>query len=922
MIMRKTLVTLALLIFFSGVVSAQQHENRRITLKNVGLDSLKKVLESRTDFKLYYVADPSEPPVISVDAPIPSLAASLNKSLLPAGYTLSQVGNTLYILKKMGIMTKLPDSFFTPDEAEEESDAAYVEAISYTENTAASENKVYRIGDPNVPFKGSKAVITGYVKDLNTGEPVPDVLIKVESTKTTAVTNLYGFYRILAPTDKVNLILKASNMEDARIMLEVYGNGELEVLMKEKVHSLQNITVTAEGNQQRRTPLMGVEKLQINKIKHIPTAFGEADVMKVILTLPGVKSVGESSSGFNVRGGATDQNLILFNDGTIYNPTHLFGLFSAFNPDVVSDVELYKSSIPAKYGGRISSVLEINNRNGNSKKITGSAGIGLLTSKFHLEGPIVKNRTNFILGARTTYSDWMLNLLPDDSGYKGGSAYFYDITAGLSHKINKSNTIYAYGYYSADGFSFSRDTSYSYKNLSTSLKWHSVFSEKHSLTLSLGYDSYTNDIKDKGSEANTVNAFDMRFNIEQCYLKANFDWMINEKHSLNYGLNATYFRLSPGILEPVGSQSEVSPTILDKENAVEAALFVSDKWTISDNLSLDAGIRFTFYSAMGPASYYKYQGGDMSQASITDSVAVGSGKFVKPYYGPEFRLSARYFITDNLTVKAGFNTMRQGIHMLSNTASASPVDTWKLSDANIVPQTGWQAAGGIYYSLFSDRLELSLEGYYKRMQHYLDYKSGAVLSMNPHIEWDVLETEGKAYGLEFMLKKPLGKLNGWATYSYSRTLLRESADKEVYEINNGRWYPASYDKPHDVKVVLNYKFTQRYSISANVDYATGRPVTLPVSKYYYAGGYRLEYSDRNSYRIPDYFRLDLAFNIEPSHNLKLWTHSVITFGVYNVTGRKNAYSVYYTTSNGTKIQGNQLSIFGAPIPYINYTIKF
>ncbi len=917
--MKKILIILALLISFSGPVLAQQPHSH-IILKNVGLDSLKNVVESCTDFKLYYVTDSNEPPIISIDSPISSLVADLNSELLSVGYTISQVGNTLYVLKKVGIMTKLPGDFFTPDKAIQESDTTYVEAISPTKNgTAVSENKVYRVGDPNVPFKGNKAIVTGYVKDLSTGEPIADASIMVESTKTTAITNLYGFYRILAPVGKVNLILKAVNAEDARIMLDVYSNGELEVLMKEKVHSLQDITIFAESNQQRRTPLMGVEKLQINKIKHIPTAFGEADVMKVILTLPGVKSVGESSSGFNVRGGATDQNLILLNDGTIYNPTHLFGLFSAFNPDVVNDVELYKSSIPAKYGGRIASVLEINSRNGNSKKITGSAGIGLLTSKFHIEGPLIKDRTNFILGARTTYSDWILNLLPDDSGYKGGSAYFYDITAGVSHKINKSNTIYAYGYYSADGFGFSKDTTYSYKNLSASLKWRSIFSDQHSLTLSTGYDGYTNKIEDKG---NAVNAFDMSFNIEQFYLKANFDWMLNEKHTLNYGLNATYLRLSPGILEPAGSNSEVSPETLDKENGIEAALFVSDKWVVSDKLSIDAGIRFTFYSALGPATYYTYQGGDMSQSSITDSVTVGSGKFVKPYFGPEFRLSAQYLITDDLMVKAGFNTMRQNIHMLSNTASASPVDTWRISDANIVPQTGWQAAGGVYYNLFSNKLELSLEAYYKKMQHYLDYKSGAVLSMNPHIEWDVLETEGKAYGVEFMLKKPMGKLNGWVAYSYSRTLLRESGNKEVYEINNGQWYPASYDKPHDVKVVLNYKFTQRYSISTNVDYSTGRPVTLPVSKYYYAGGYRLEYSDRNSYRIPDYFRLDLAFNIEPSHNLKLWTHSMLTFGVYNITGRKNAYSVYYTTSGGTKIQGYQLSIFGAPIPYINYTIKF
>jgi len=273
-------------------------------------------------------------------------------------------------------------------------------------------------------------------------------------------------------------------------------------------------------------------------------------------------------------------------------------------------------------------------------------------------------------------------------------------------------------------------------------------------------------------------------------------------------------------------------------------------------------------------------------------------------------------------LKAGINTMRQNIHMLSNTAAASPIDIWKLSDSRIVPQTGWQAAAGLYRNFFGDRWELSLEGYYKAMNHYLDYNSGAVINMNKNIAEDVMETQGRAYGLELMCKKPAGKLNGWVAYSYSKTELKEAGEKAVYEINGGQWYPAAYDKPHDVKVVMNYKFTQRYSFSANLDYSSGRPVTVPVSVYYYGGGYRLEYSNRNQYRIPDYFRVDLAFNIEPSHNLTLWTYSVITFGVYNITGRKNAFSVYYTTTEGRSIQGYKLSIFGAPIPYINYTIKF
>jgi hypothetical protein len=411
------------------------------------------------------------------------------------------------------------------------------------------------------------------------------------------------------------------------------------------------------------------------------------------------------------------------------------------------------------------------------------------------------------------------------------------------------------------------------------------------MTLTTGYDGYMHNVEEK---ANPANAYDMRFDLEQFFAKANFTLLINDKHTFSYGINGIVYHLAPGTLTPK-NLSLITPDQVDNENAWETSLFVSDKWDLSDKLSIDAGIRYTLYAAAKPVRYY---------------------------HGPEFRLSTRYLYDDKLSFKAGFNTMRQNIHMLSNTVSTSPIDIWKLSDVHIVPQTGWQAAAGIYRNLFNDQYELSVEGYYKVLNHYLDYKGGAVINMNKHIELDVLETEGKAYGAEFMIKKPSGKLNGWLAYSYSRTMLREAGEKDIYEINDGDWYPASYDKPHDIKIVANYKFTQRYSLSANLDYSSGRPVTVPVGNYYYYGGYWLAYSKRNQYRIPDYFRLDVAFNIEPSHNLKLLTYSVITFGVYNVTGRKNAFSVYYAENEKRRIQGYKLSIFGAPIPYLNYTLKF
>lgn len=917
-----SLITALFLTITAGAQSAVVNSSKdkfEINLNNVSIDSLKKVIDQNTNSRLYYrLGNLSDSLILSLHCNNSNFQQELASILAKQNYTLSVFSNSLIVLKDLGIMSDLPKDYFRIGSSSDSGDD-YLKAITYSDNTARLENKTYKIGDPSLSSGPGRSLLRGYVKNIDSGEPMPGVSVFISSPHTVTTTDNFGFYRIMIPKGNHDLEIKGYGLEDRKLMMEIYGDGEMDILMKDKVYTLKGVVLTAESTQKMRSNQIGLERVRIDRIKHVPAAFGEADVMKIVLTLPGVKSVGESSGGFNVRGGATDQNLILFNEGTIYNPTHLFGLFSAFNPDVVNDIELYKSTIPAKYGGRISSVLEINSRNGNSNKITGSAGLGLLTGKVHVEGPLIKDKTNFIAGLRTTYSNWILKLLPPESGYNNGTASFNDFTMGVSHKIDNKNTLYFYGYYSGDGFKFNPDTTYNYQNTNLSLKWRNVISDKHNLVISTGVDQYKYESEEKG---NPINAYNMKFNINQLFVKANFNWLISEEHSINYGANGVYYKLQPGTLVPAVIESLVKAKKLNDENAAEVALYVSDSWSLMDKLSLDLGLRYSFYSALGPKEWYEYGNEQKEESSIIDTLTASRGSFIKPYHGPEFRLSARYSFSDNLSIKAGFNSMRQYIHMLSNTSSVSPTDIWKLSDANIVPQKGWQAAAGLYTNAFNRRVELSFEGYYKEMYDYLDYKSGATLNMNEHIERDVLKTNGRAFGVEFLAKKPLGKLNGWFSYTYSRTQLKESGVKDIYNINGGDWYSASYDKPHDLKIIGNYKFTQRFSVSLNVDYSTGRPVTIPISKYFYGDGYRLYYSDRNAYRIPDYFRMDFSINIEPSHKLTLFTHSTITLGVYNVTGRKNAFSVYYDTSSGKKIQGYKLSIFGAPIPFINYNIKF
>jgi Outer membrane cobalamin receptor protein len=881
-------MTMVALVLLLGAASIQAQE--KIEVRRVGADSLVSFIRKNISDKVYYVPEKEDVSSYTVSATRENFLKEAFRVFKEQGYTVSEYDGKYFILKGLGLATTLPAGYFDAGAAGDDDLSRYINSQNVM---VTFQNKVYEIGDENTHRTG-KVYVKGYVRDVASGEPIVGVSIYEEGTSVYAQTDGYGFYKLQIPVGDHVLGFSGYSLEDLKLNVKVYDDGGLDVVMKEKVFALKGAVISAESQMSHRSSKMGVEKVRISQIKNVPVAFGETDVLKVVLTLPGVKTVGEASTGFNVRGGSVDQNLILFNDGTIYNPSHMFGILSSFNADVINDIELYKSSIPAEFGGRISSVLDVRGREGNSKKVTGSLGLGVLTSRAHIEGPIVKDKTTFILGGRTTYSNWILNMLPENCGYAGGKAGFFDINAGISHKINENNSIHAYGYYSRDRFSFSSDTVFRYSNISGSLKWRSNFNERNSLTMSVGYDQFENntDICEQD-----YNAYSLFTRIRQGYAKLNFKSILNDKHTLTYGLNAIMYDMTPGILKPYDERSLVEARSLAVEQAVEPALFVSETWQATDKLALEGGVRLSGFGTLG--------------------------RKTNAYYGfPEIRLSGKYSFLDNLSLKAGFNSMRQYIHLLSNTASISPMDTWKLCDENIKPQDGWQAAAGLYWTLSEKSVDFSLETYYKRVINALDYKSGATLVMNENLADDLVTTRGKAYGVEFMVKKPLGKLNGWVSYTYSRSLLQETGDRGTAAINAGHWYCAPHDKPHDVKVVGNYKFTHRYSVSFNLDYSTGRPVTIPIGRYYYAGGSRLAFSERNGYRIPDYFRLDLAMNIEPSHYLKKLTHLSVTFGVYNVTGRKNAYSIFYTTDGSRDVSGYMLSVFASQVPYINLNLKF
>lgn len=918
--MRKLCLTLFILISSAFVALAQQNKLIDVDYNQANISQVATDLSAKTGYKFYY--DPARLDSLKVTLSLHQqpLKAVLDKIFDNVKYFYLITDDQEVLLTKNVRITPEVMGFDNqrPNNNAIVAQANSVAANPGSEKTAViattSENKLYTIGPANNPARGN-VTLAGYVLDASSGEAVVGAVVAEPEAHVRTATDQFGFYSITLPAGHHTLTIKSITMKDTRRQIALYADGKLNIDMQQQVNSLKEVKVSADKVANVRSVEMGVAHLDAKSIKQVPTVFGEADVLRVVLTLPGVQTVGESSTGLNVRGGGVDQNLILLNGATIYNPSHFFGFFSAFDPEIVQDIELYKSSIPEKFGGRLSSVLDITEREGNNKKITGSAGIGLLTSRLNVEGPLGSDKTTFVFGGRTSYADWLLKALP--SSYKNSSAHFYDLNLNLTHHFDDKNTLFLTGYFSNDGFRLNSDTNYRYGNRNGIIKWKHNFNNKLFMVLAGGFDYYQYSIE---STLNPVNAYQFKFDIGQYHLQDDFTYYLGPKHTLSFGVSSLHYKIDPGTNTPEGTKSLVTPVTVPSEQALESAAYLGDKYDITDALSFSLGVRFSIYNYLGPQLVRTYAPGEQRiLGNVTDSTTKTG--IIKTYMGPEIRAALRYTVNDEFSIKGSFNTLRQYINLLSNTTAISPTDIWKLSDPNIKPQTGKQVSLGFYKNFNSNTIETSLELYYKRMDDYLDYRSGAEFALNKHIETDVVETRGKAYGVEFLIKKTTGQLNGWLSYTYSRTFLQQNDPGAGPPINEGAWYPANYDKPHALNLIGNYRFTHRYSFSLNTVYSTGRPITYPIGEYYYGGGERVLYSDRNLYRIPDYFRMDFSFNLDGNHKVHQRFHNSWTFGVYNVTGRNNAYSTYFTEQGGG-IQGYQLSIFSHPIPFINYNIKF
>ncbi|MEE9364255.1 MAG: TonB-dependent receptor [Cellulophaga sp.] len=923
----KKYLLLFFVIFSTTLVKSQvAKEKVTISYSNETISEIFVRLEQMTAVKFYYYEDWINKEKISGNFNNSLLRTIISKLLEDTNINFHITKDNNVILTRNSVVYDfLPDGAFELVNKDsiaaaliEEKKKSKFPVYFSSQQSYQTAIQTTRIGKARKDSDKEKFELIGFVKDLKTNKPLNEVSITVDGLSTGTTSNKDGLFYITLPSGENIIQLRYLGYESITTRIIIYNDGEANFELIEEIQQLDEVILEGEVNKNVKEIITGLTVIDVKSIKNIPLVLGERDILKVALTLPGISTAGEGSTGYNVRGGKIDQNLILLDEATIYNPTHFFGLFSALNPFVIGEVNIYKGHIPSEFGGRLSSVFDIKTKTSSVKKLTGEVAIGPITSTFSIETPVIKEKSTLIIGGRGAYSNWILRSL-DHKELSKSRASFYDVIAKYEHKVNKKNTLKVTGYYSYDNFSITSDSLYSYKNRLLSLKWNHSFNKKNSGSVRIANSAYSFNINYDGK---TINDFDLGHKLEETELKINMKYFHNKELSFNYGLSSKLYNISPGNKIPKGDESIVSALRIPKERAIESGLYLSGKYNLNEKLSFNLGIRYAHYSFLGAINQNIYLDNlPKTTKTIKETLSFDKNKVVESYGGPEYRLSARYFVLPNTSIKASYNNMYQFIHTLSNNTTASPIDTWKLSDLNIKPQKSKQFSFGVFNNFNENLYEVSLEAYYKKTENILDYKIGAQLLLNEVIETEVLQGEGKAYGIEFLIKKKEGRLNGWVGYTYSRSLIKLDSEFPEEVVNNGKYFNSNFDKPHDFSLVSNYKFTKRFSASMNFAYQTGRPVTYPIGRYIQNGLELVAYSNRNEFRIPDYFRLDLSFNIEGNHRVKKIGHSFWNISIYNVLGRNNPFSVFFVTEGG-KLKAKQSSIFSIPIPTITYNIKF
>ena len=767
-----------------------------------------------------------------------------------------------------------------------------------------------------------KYTISGTISDKKSNETLIAVSISIKGIKLFTTTNEYGFYSLTLPKGEYELNISYVNYETITEKISLNQNLRKNYSLTEVSQLLEDVVITEKNKTNTRKPEMSVNKLSIATIKQMPVVLGEADIIKSILFLPGVTNAGEGQSGFNVRGGGADQNLILLDEATIFNSSHLFGFFSVFNPDAIKDLKLYKGGIPARFGGRASSVLDIYQKDGNSNSFHMNGGIGLISSRLLAEGPIVKDKGSFLIGGRASYAHLFLKLSNNKN-----SAYFYDLNTKLNYKFNKNNSLFLSGYFGRDVFSLNQSFVNTYGNSTLNLRWNHLYSDKLFSNLSMIYSDYY-----YGLNLDLI-GFNWDSGIQNYNMKYDFKYYLNDKIKLNFGANAIYYDFNPGTISPSSSTSSINFKQIEKKYAFEPAIYLDAEQKISDKLNLEYGVRYSLFSRLGSSTKNLYANDQAvtfdsdlkiyEKATPIGTEYYGRNKSMANFNNLEPRFSIAYEFSENKSVKASYNRMVQYLQLVSNTASPTPLDVWTPSDSYIKPQIADQFAVGYFTNFKNDTYSLEIESYYKKIKNRMDYIDGADLIANEAIEQVILNGEMRSYGLEIMFRKNTGKFSGWIAYTLSRSEQRTPGRTGIETgINNGNWYRSAYDKTHNLAVTSSYKLNKKWTFGANFTLQSGQPVTYPNGQYTYQGVTVPSYGLRNEYNLPLYHHLDISATLTPKRNeSRKWKREWV-FSIYNLYARKNAASISFRQNQDSgQNEAIKLSIFGI-VPAVSYNFKF
>ncbi len=789
------------------------------------------------------------------------------------------------------------------------------------------EPEVLVIGDPLNIGRYSTAQLKGKILEGKNSEPLTGAVVFDPQTGIGTTTNSQGKYELDLPTGDHTLQVSFMGYEVLNQKIKLIESGTANFELFEESHNLDEVTITGDDTKASKSQ-MSMVKVNSRILKELPVLMGEADIIKSMVMMPGVQSVGEMSSGFNVRGGNNDQNLILMDGAPVFNTSHLFGFFSMINPDAVKDVTLFKGGIPASYGERISSIMDVQLKEGNTENIKFYGGIGLINSRFTLEGPFAKKKkSTFLIGGRTTYSDWIMRQ-SKNAQFLNSVAHFYDINGTLNLALGTNNNLKLMGYVSNDVFNLNSNSLYTYGNIIGSANWKVNISKKLISNLNLAYSKY--DFKLNQQDPNVKeDDYTLATGLEYGSMKYILSWLPNDKHRINSGFQTIGYKIYPGEITPSGSPSNINTETVANERSIELGAFIDDDIDLSASTAINIGLRYARFMSMGPTTVLKYDPAQtINSGSVIDSTVFGNWETAKIYQGLEPRLSFKFNLNSGGSVRLSYQRMHQFMNQISNTSVMSPADFWKSSDSHIKPLVSDQFAIGLFKTPKKGLFETSAEVYYKKLQNLLEYKNGAVLVMNHHIEADIINADGYSYGFELFAKKNSGRLNGWVSYTYSRTMRQTDNNFPDEVINDRKYYPSVYDKPHDLSTVLNYQISRRWRFSGNFVISSGRPITLPEQKYDFEGKQVVYYSERNKYRMPPYHRADVSITLDQNlRRRRMWKGSW-TFSIYNLYGRKNPYSVFYrkdaSIQQASKTQYSiyKLSAIGVPVPSITYNFKF